>query len=157
MNSSLLIQQSEEIVKAIEEFMKPWEPGINIDVMTTNDLELDDRTLWGDHLQEICEPNAPVDAGSIVDYWLKNRYKMGVKDIFMSYYESALNNYTKKHAFDTDAWDRNLEQEFVRTAHLSAEKAAIQPSLARLSQLSEAERKPKTSQPNTLLLFEGSA
>lgn len=140
MNSSLLIQQSEKIANAIEEFMRPWEPGINIGIMTTNYLELDDQTLWGDHLQEIGEPNTSVDAESIMDYWLRNRDKMGVKDIFMSYYESAMNQYIKDHALDTDAWDRNLEQEFVRTAHLSAEKACIQPSLARLTQLSEAER-----------------
>lgn len=153
MGKSILIQQSEEIAKAIEKGMKQYDPGINIGIMTTNDLELNDRTLWGDHLLEIREPEIPVDAESFVDYWLKNRGNMGVKDIFVSYYESAMNQYIKEHTSDINAWDRNLAQEFVRTVHLSAEKAGIQQSLARLSQLSEAERKQAESLSINYLTF----
>lgn len=72
----------------------------------------------------------PLRSEGIIGYWLRNRYELSIPGLFERYYQSQLSAYQQEHGADVDAWDRDLQKEFVCEQHIKAEFWRIKRSLA---------------------------
>ena len=72
----------------------------------------------------------PLRSEGIIGYWLRNRYELSIPELFERYYQSQLSVYQQEHGTDVDAWDRDLQKEFVCEQHIEAEFWRIKRTLA---------------------------
>lgn len=98
----------------------------------------EDGLLKKCHLREADEMTCPIVATGFVGYWLHNR-KLGIRDLFASYYNNSMSKYEKAHQYDVDSWERDLKQEFACRKHVPAERKAIETSKAILPFLSHSD------------------
>lgn len=83
----------------------------------------------------------PVVACGIVGKWIHLREEDDISDIFDVYYDDCMDEYKFDHGGDPDAWDRDLEQEFILTKHIQKEKENIKQSEEIMPYLTEADCK----------------
>lgn len=83
----------------------------------------------------------PVIATGIIGYWLHNKDSQGIKKIFDGYFTLKRAQYEKLHEGDDDAWERDLNKEFILREHIPSEKDAIKTSEFIFEYLTEEDNK----------------
>lgn len=90
------------------------------------------------HAWEADEMTCPIVATGFVGYWLHNR-KLGIRDLFASYYNNSMSKYEEAHQYDIDSWERDLKQDFACRKHVPTERKAIETSKAIYPFLSQSD------------------
>lgn len=83
--------------------------------------------------------SCPIVACGIVAFWIKYHKQLGIKQLFENYYNIKLSQYKLEHECDDDAWNRELEEEFITRHCTKQEKNLIKLSEPILSYLSESD------------------
>lgn len=86
-------------------------------------------------------------------FWLHRKDDIGIKDIFEAYFKLRLEQYVNTHKYDDDAWNRNLEKEFICYHHIPSEKNLIKASEALFAYITESDAKKVMSISSNYLKF----
>lgn len=97
--------------------------------------------LMKHHLSIEEELLCPVIATGIIGYWLHNKDSQGIKNLFDGYFTLKCAQYEKLHEGDDDAWERDLNKEFILREHIPSEKDAIKTSEFIFEYLTEEDNK----------------
>lgn len=115
-----------------------------VDIKNDGDFRFVDYKIGEDGLAHKChaceadEMNCPIVVTGFVGYWLHNR-KLGIRDLFASYYNHSMKKYEEEHQYDIDSWERDLKKEFACRKHVPAERKAIETSKAIFPFLSQSD------------------
>ena len=77
------------------------------------DFIIDNGELRLKHTTEESKLTCPIVATGLVGFWLHRKDDIGIKDIFEAYFKLRLEQYVNTHKYDDDAWNRDLEKEFI--------------------------------------------
>lgn len=105
------------------------------------------------HTTEESKLTCPVVATGLVGFWLHHKDDIGIKDIFEAYFKFRLEQYVSAHKYDDDAWERDLQKEFICQHHIPSEKNLIKESEALFAYITESDQKKLMSVSSNYLKF----
>lgn len=79
---------------------------------------IDNGELRHKHTTEESKLTCPVVATGLVGFWLHHKDDIGIKDIFEAYFKLRLEQYVSTHKYDDNAWERDLQKEFICQHHI---------------------------------------
>ena len=146
MTESLLDSTAVYINNAIiTDFWRTGQTGAIVDVDGNNvyrfiDYINDNGVIRQTYHNEEELKQKPIVAIGFVGFWLDNRNCLGTKVLFEQYYQLSKDEYIHVHESDDDAWDRDLEKEFICLHHLKEERKFIKDSEAIFPYVTESDR-----------------
>ena len=117
------------------------------------DFIIDNGELRLKHTTEESKLTCPIVATGLVGFWLHRKDDIGIKDIFEAYFKLRLEQYVNTHKYDDDAWNRDLEKEFICYHHIPSEKNLIKASEALFAYITESDAKKVMSISSNYLKF----
>ena len=105
------------------------------------------------HTTEESKLTCPIVATGLVGFWLHHKDDIGIKDIFEAYFKFRLEQYVSVHKYDDDAWERDLQKEFICQHHIPSEKNLIKESEALFAYITESDQKKLMSVSSNYLKF----
>ena len=102
---------------------------------------IDNGELRHKHTTEESKLTCPIVATGLVGFWLHRKDDIGIKDIFEAYFKFRLEQYVSAHKNDDDAWERDLQKEFICHHHIPSEKNLIKESKALFAYITESDQK----------------
>lgn len=105
------------------------------------------------HTTEESKLTCPIVATGLVGFWLHHKDDIGIKDIFEAYFKFRLEQYVSAHKYDDDAWERDLQKEFICQHHIPSEKNLIKESEALFAYITESDQKKLMSVSSNYLKF----
>lgn len=105
------------------------------------------------HTTEDNKLTCPIVATGLVGFWLHRKDDIGIKDIFEAYFKLRLEQYVNIHKYDDDAWERDLQKEFICHHHIPSEKNLIKESEALFAYITESDQKKVMSVSSNYLKF----
>ena len=117
------------------------------------DFVIDNGELRHKHMTEESKLACPIVATGLVGFWLHRKEDIGIKDIFETYFKLRLEQYVNTHKYDDDAWNRDLQKEFICQHHIPSEKKLIKASEALFAYITESDQKKVISISSNYLKF----
>lgn len=114
---------------------------------------IDNGELRHKHTTEESKLTCPIVATGLVGFWLHRKDDIGIKDIFEAYFKFRLEQYVSAHKNDDDAWERDLQKEFICHHHIPSEKNLIKESKALFAYITESDQKKLMSVSSNYLKF----
>lgn len=114
---------------------------------------IDNGELRHKHTTEGSKLTCPIVATGLVGFWLHRKDDIGIKDIFEAYFKFRLEQYVSAHKNDDDAWERDLQKEFICHHHIPSEKNLIKESKALFAYITESDQKKLMSVSSNYLKF----
>lgn len=117
------------------------------------DFIIDNGELRHKHTTEESKLTCPIVATGLVGFWLHHKDDIGIKDIFEAYFKLRLEQYVSTHKYDDNAWERDLQKEFICQHHIPSEKNLIKESEALFAYITESDQKKLMSVSSNYLKF----
>lgn len=117
------------------------------------DFIIDNGELRHKHTTEESKLTCPIVATGLVGFWLHHKDDIGIKDIFEAYFKLRLEQYVSTHKYDDNAWERDLQKEFICQHHIPSEKNLIKESEALFAYITESDQNKLMSISSNYLKF----